>query len=111
MFFIIAGNCNDFRVWANTTVNNVTNGDMLFTVLTNIVLYIRSATDIKNAISEMLAFFKTKCGCACISTTSNNTMIQTNVKLASLHTQLQKSIQTYRLTRAITTLQTKVNSK
>jgi len=106
VLFIVAGNCEEFRKWAvQTNINNQTNADILFDILSEVIEYIKSASEIKKIVDVGMNFFKEKiiwCKNLCTSRGSDEQKIQNaNIEIRSLKSQLNKEYKMHQISKKL----------
>ena len=102
VLYISASRSDEFIKWATTVIKRenyqTTNEDILFDILTNLIVYIKSVGSIKTMAASVIAFFKTKCGCSCLSVDdSEEKHIQATAEITSLVAQVHNNGATLRL--------------
>jgi hypothetical protein len=104
VLYISASNSVSFRQWASMKTQGGigTNADVLFELLSDLILYIKTSDQVSSSVNQALQFFKNKCGCSCISD-NENTMatkaVQAKVEMNSLVTQISKEAKIQKLSK------------
>lgn len=100
MLFIIVTNVGPFCEWAKVVGPlNKTNGELLYSGMSGLIMFIDSHDEIASFVKETVNFFREKCGCKCScfaateedgNSETTTQMMKVQVQINSLSAQIHK---------------------